>query len=128
MEKIFRDKVFKMLIAKGKITYDLADILMKRHHSGFSVSSGSRIQPEDEEAVENLARCIVRASFSQEKMTPYAVRGRLYIPGEAKVLYRSKACPRPRSGNRKRETEFDAPVSSTGQVYVGPEYPETLPA
>jgi len=50
--------------------------------SGFNVFCGSRIQPGSEEAMENLARYIIRASFSQERMT--------YIPEETKVIYQSK--------------------------------------
>jgi len=52
-------------------------MLMTWRHSGFNVFCGSRIQPGDEKAMENLARCIIRASFSQERMT--------YIPEESKV-------------------------------------------
>lgn len=51
-------------------------------HSGFNVFCGPRIQPGDEEAMENLARYIIRASFSQERMT--------YIPEDCKVVYESK--------------------------------------
>jgi len=50
--------------------------------------------------MENLARYVVRASFSQERMTPYPVRGRLYIPDESKVVYQSK--------DGKEEKVFDA--------------------
>jgi hypothetical protein len=50
--------------------------------------------------MENLARYIIRASFSQERMTPYHVRGRLYIPEESKVSYQSK--------DGKGEKVFDA--------------------
>ena len=82
LEEIFRHKVFKMLLSKGKITEDMVDMLMKWRHSGFNVFCGSRIQPGNEEAMENLARYIIRASFSQERMT--------YIPEETKVIYQSK--------------------------------------
>ena len=92
LEAIFRHKVFKMLISKGKITKDLVDMLMKWRHSGFNVFCGSRIQPGDEKAMENLARYIIRASFSQERMT--------YIAEESKVIYRSK--------DGKEERVFDA--------------------
>ena len=51
-------------------------------HSGFNVFYGERIQPVDEKAMENLTRYIVRASFSQERMT--------YIREESKVIYQSK--------------------------------------
>ena len=75
-------------------------MLIKWRHSGFNVFCGPKIQPGDENTMENLARYIVRASFSQERMT--------YVPEEAKVIYQSKACPRPRSGNGKEEKTFDA--------------------
>jgi hypothetical protein len=64
----------KMLLNKGKITEDLVAMVMKWRHSGFNVFCGERIQLGDEKAMENLARYIVRASFSQERMT--------YIPEE----------------------------------------------
>ncbi len=52
-------------------------LLDKWRHSGFNVFCGPRIRPGDDEAMEKLARYIVRASFSQERMT--------YLPEEAKV-------------------------------------------
>ena len=63
LEKIIRHKVFKMMLSKGKITQELVDMLMTWRHSGFNVFSGPRIQPGEEEAIENLARYIIRASF-----------------------------------------------------------------
>jgi len=92
LDEIFRHKVFKMLLSKRKITEDLVDMLMKWRHSGFNVFCGPKIQAGDENAMENLARYIVRASFSQERMT--------YVPEEAKVVYKSK--------DRKQEKIFDA--------------------
>lgn len=46
-------------------------MLMSWRHSGFNVFYGPRIYPPDEEAMENLARYIIRASFSQERMTMF---------------------------------------------------------
>jgi hypothetical protein len=92
LEKLFRYKVFKMLLSKKKITEDLIDMIMGWRHSGFNVFCGPRIQPGEEEAIENLACCIIRASFSQERMT--------YIPEESKVIYQSK--------DGKEERGFDA--------------------
>jgi hypothetical protein len=66
LEKLFRYKVFKMLLSRKKITEDLIDMMMGWRHSGFNVSCGPRVQPGEEEAIENLARYIIRASFSQE--------------------------------------------------------------
>jgi hypothetical protein len=51
-------------------------------HSGFNVFCGNRILPKDETAMENLARYIIRASFSQERMR--------YLEQEGKVIYTAK--------------------------------------
>ena len=90
--KIFRHQVFRMLLSKGKITEELISMLMCWRHSGFNVFCGPRIYPRDETAMENLARYIIRASFSQERMS--------YLEEEAQVLYRSK--------DGKEEKIFDA--------------------
>jgi hypothetical protein len=90
LEKIFRHKVLKMLLAEGKITADLIALMGKWRHSGFNVYSGPRILPWQKKYMETLARgtCppflwrIIRASFSQERMT--------YIPEESKITYQSK--------------------------------------
>jgi hypothetical protein len=58
--------VLGMLLRKGKITEEVAKLIMSWRHSGFNVHCGPRIQPGGEEAMENLARYVVRASFSQE--------------------------------------------------------------
>jgi hypothetical protein len=50
--------------------------------------------------MENLARYIIRASFSQERMT--------YLDHEATVVYTAKACPGPRSGAGKDTKVFSA--------------------
>ena len=92
LEHIFRHKIFKMLLSKGNITEELIDMLMTWRHSGFNVFCGPRIQPGEQEAMENLARYIIRASFSQERMT--------YIPEKSEVVYQSK--------DGKEEKIFDA--------------------
>jgi hypothetical protein len=56
LEKLFRFKVFKMLLSRKKITEDLIDMMMGWRHSGFNVYCGPRIQAGEEEAMENLAR------------------------------------------------------------------------
>ena len=48
---------------------------------GKDSNSLGRVNSNDQ-AMENLARYIIRASFSQERMT--------YIPEESKVIYQSK--------------------------------------
>jgi len=82
LEKIFQHKVLGMLLREGKITEEVVKLIMSWGHSGFNVHCGPRIQPGDEEAMENPAPYVVRASFCQER--------RIYLPDESRVLYRSK--------------------------------------
>jgi len=92
LKAIFEHHVFRMLLGKGKITQDLVLLLRSWRHSGFQVFVGPRILPGEEEAMEKLARYIIRASFSQERMT--------YLPEESKVIYQSK--------DAQKEKVFDA--------------------
>ncbi|RZB37986.1 MAG: hypothetical protein SRB2_00693 [Desulfobacteraceae bacterium Eth-SRB2] len=71
-----------MLLAKGKITQDMINLLDKWRHTGFNVSCGPRILPWQRKSMENLACYIIRASFSQERMTYHRETGQ--------VEYRSK--------------------------------------
>jgi len=82
LEAIFRHKVFRLLLNKGKITQELIAMLSSWRYSGFNVFCGNRISPTDDTAMENLARYIIRASFSQERMQ--------YLDQEGTVVYRSK--------------------------------------
>ncbi len=90
LEQIFRHKVLKMLLAKGKITRDMITLLDKWRHSGFNVFFGPRILPRQEKSMENLARYIIRASFSQERMTYHRETGHVEYKSkdgsQAKVL------------------------------------------
>ena len=69
IEQLFRHKVLKMLLAKGKITQDMIKLLDKWRHTGFNVYCGPRLFPWQRRSMENLACYIIRASFSQERMT-----------------------------------------------------------
>jgi len=89
-----------MLLSKNRITDDLISMRISWRYSGFNVCCGPRIQLGEQEAMEDLARHIIRASFSQERMP--------YVAEEAKVICQSKPCPRPRSGKGKEEKVFDA--------------------
>ena len=71
-----------MLLAKGKITREIINMLDTWEHSWFTVFCGNRIYPHEDTAMENLARYIIRASFSQERMT--------YLRDESKVIYKAK--------------------------------------
>jgi hypothetical protein len=82
LEKIFRHMVLKMLLAKGKISTDVITLMDKWRHTGFNVFCGRRIFPWQKKSMENLARYIIRASFSQERMT--------YLRESGQVEYQSK--------------------------------------
>jgi len=68
LEVIFRHKVFRILLARGKITEEMIAMLSTWRHSGFHVFCGNCISPKNDTAMENLARDIIRVSFSQERM------------------------------------------------------------
>jgi hypothetical protein len=71
LEAIFRHKVLRMLLNKGKIAKEMIAMLSKWRHSGFNVFCGTCISPKDDTTMENLARYIIRASFSQERILAF---------------------------------------------------------
>ena len=89
LEDAFRREVFALLKKEGKLNDFVIENMMNWHHSGFNVYCGKTLWPDNEDGLENLARYIIRASFSSERMT--------YIPasethsGAAKVIYQSKS-------------------------------------
>jgi len=88
LEKLFRYEIFKMLKSEGKINDVVIENMMNWRHSGFSVYCGKAIWPHNEEGLENLARYIIRASFSQKRMTYIAANDS--SDGVSKVIYQSK--------------------------------------
>ena len=64
IEKLFIHRIFKMLLKKGLITERVMDLILSWRHTGFGVYCGKRINPKDARSTENLARYIIRASFS----------------------------------------------------------------
>lgn len=77
-----------MLKQEGKITDAVIENMDNWYHSGFHVYCGDAIRPDDEEGLERLARYVIRAPISQERM--------LYIPasetlrGISQVVYTGK--------------------------------------
>jgi hypothetical protein len=84
----FQYEVLKMLKKEEKINDVIIKNMLAWRHSGFNVYIGDRIEPDDKAGLGNLARYIIRACFSQERL--------VYIPAEksdsgaAKVIYTSK--------------------------------------
>jgi len=48
LESIFRHKVLKMLLSRGKITRKMIDMLSTWRHYGFNVFCGNRISSKDD--------------------------------------------------------------------------------
>ena len=99
LEEAFQYEVFKMLKKEGKINDAIIENMLSWRHTGFHVHVGGRIWPEDETALGNLAKYIVRASFSQERML--CIPAEKSPDGSAKVVYKSK--------DGRTEQTFDAP-------------------
>jgi len=53
-----------MLKKRGLIGDRLIELISSWHHSGFNVYCSDRIYPRRAQSIENLARYIIRASFS----------------------------------------------------------------
>jgi hypothetical protein len=49
-----------MLLSKMKMTEEIIAMFSTWRHSGFHVFCGNRISPDEETAMENLARYIIR--------------------------------------------------------------------
>ncbi len=88
LEEAFQYEVLKMLKKEGKINDAVIENMLSWHHSGFHVYVGNKIESDDKTGLGNLARYIIRACFSQERL--------VYIPveksndGVAKAIYTSK--------------------------------------
>jgi hypothetical protein len=67
--RAFRHGLLKAMLAREIITERMVELLFSWRHPGFSVYRGQPVQPEDTAARERLARYILHAPFSQEKIT-----------------------------------------------------------
>ena len=82
LEPLFRHKLLSMLVKRGIITERVIELISSWHHSGFNVYCSDRIYPRSAQSMENLARYIIRASFSQERLS--------YLSESSRVIYKSK--------------------------------------
>jgi len=64
IEKLFIHSIFKLLLSKSLITERIVKLISSWRHSGFGVYCGKRIYPKEASSTENLAKYIIRASFS----------------------------------------------------------------
>ena len=80
-ELLYRHKVMRLLQDVGLLTEERTELLLSWRHTGFSVHNRVRVEPEDQPAVERLARYIMRPPISLERMR---------WSGDGEVLYQPK--------------------------------------
>lgn len=78
---LFREKIFDLLLRKGRITDDVVRQMRSWRHSGFSVDRSVRIGAGDTAGLERLARYLVRCPLSLARM--------IRVTGDGTVLYRA---------------------------------------
>jgi hypothetical protein len=81
-ELLFRHKVLRLLQDEGLLSEERTELLLSWRHSGFSVHTGVRVEPEDAPALERLTRYILRPPISLERMQ---------WDGRGEVCYRRKS-------------------------------------
>ncbi len=67
-ELLFRHKVMRLLQDVELLSEERAKLLLSWRHTGFSVHNRVRVEPEDQPAMERLARYIMRPPISLERM------------------------------------------------------------
>ncbi len=80
-ELLYRHKVMRLLQEEGLLNEERTELLLSWRHTGFSVHNRVRVEPEDQPAVERLARYIMRPPISLERMQ---------WGGDGEVLYQPK--------------------------------------
>ena len=80
-ELLFRHKVMRLLQKEGLLSEERTELLLSWRHTGFSVHNRVCVEPEDQPAVERLARYIMRPPISLERMC---------WDGEGEIRYRRK--------------------------------------
>ncbi len=90
-EELFRRRVIRMLVRRGRLEEDAAAGLLSWRHSGFSVHHAIRVDPCDTEGVERLCRYLVHPPIALGRLqydgTRATYSGRRVHPltGEASV-------------------------------------------
>jgi hypothetical protein len=83
-EELFRRRVIRMLVRRGRLEEDAAAGLLSWQHSGFSVHHAIRVEPQDTQGVERLCRYLVHPPIAVERLvydgTKAAYRGRRVHP------------------------------------------------
>ena len=99
-ELLYRHKVMRLLQDEGLLSDERTELLLSWRHTGFSVHNRVRVEPEDQPAVERLARSIMRPPISLE---------RLSCDGVGEVRYGRKRGHEGRGVSEREVEAFDPP-------------------
>jgi hypothetical protein len=73
-EELFRRRVIRMLVRRGRLDEDAAAGLLAWRHSGFSVHHAIRVEPHDTAGVARLCRYLVHPPIALGRLTYKGVR------------------------------------------------------
>jgi hypothetical protein len=107
-ELLFRHKVIRLRQRVGLLSEERTELLLSWRHTGFSVHNRVRVEPEDQPAVERLARHIMRPPISLERMM---------WDGVGEVRYRRKR-GHESAGLGEREVEAFDPAEFLARVIM----------
>jgi len=68
MMRLFRHKLLRRLLAEGKITQAVVDLLLSWRHPGFSVFRGEPVEPDDAAASERLLSYCLHPPFALSRL------------------------------------------------------------
>ncbi len=80
LEELFRERVFEMMIRRGKITAEVAEDMRRWPHSGFHLNWERRIDAEERKELEGLLSYMERAPVSLRRLT-YRGDGMVHYQG-----------------------------------------------
>jgi len=107
-ELLFRHKVIRLLQGVGLLSEERTEVLLSWRHTGFSIHNRVVVEPEDQPAVERLARYIMRPPISLERMA---------WDGAGEVRYRRKR-GHEFAGLNEREVEAFDPAEFLARVIM----------
>jgi len=80
LEELFRERFFKIMVRRGKITEDIVEDMKRWPHSGFNVNWDRKVRAEDRKELEGLLCYMERSPVSLRRLT-YRADGMVHYQG-----------------------------------------------
>jgi len=80
LEELFRERVFRFMVKKGKITQEIVEDMHRWPHSGFQVDFQRKIAADDRNGLEGLLTYMDRPAVSLRRLT-YRADGKVHYQG-----------------------------------------------